>query len=120
MLRVGFTSAVTTPVLSNVTSVPAVQAEPSGDETRRGVPRKRTSPLRRAVEPYATVPVVGRSRRSTPTVIHVERRPSPVRSSEAGTVCGPAVVWISSERRRPDGVAAPVASITRALAASLA
>src|SRR5687767_12519191 len=120
MERVGFTSAVTVPNLSYVTSVPADHAEPFGDDASRGVPRKRTSPVSRAADPKAIVPVDGLSRRSTPTVIHVERRPSAVRKREAGTVSGPAVVWTTSERSLPDGVAAPVASITRAATPSLA
>ena len=39
-------------------------------------------------------------------MIHVERRPSAVRTSDAGTVSEPLVVWTTSERRRPDGVGA--------------
>ena len=46
-------------------------------------------------------------------MIHVERRPSAVRTSDAGTVAGPFVVWTTSDRRRPDGVGAADASTTR-------
>ncbi len=112
---------MTIPFLSNVTSVPADHDEPSGDDASRGVPRKRTMPDSRADEPKATVPIDGRSRRITPTVIQVERSPSAVRTSEAGHCLG---ARCRGERRAiaavPDGVADPVASTTRASAPSFA
>ena len=114
VVRTGLTSAMTIPVLSNVTSVEPDQAAPSGDEASRGVPRPRTTPPSRDAEPNVTAVGVGLSSRSTPTAIHVERRPRAVRTSDAGTVSGPSVVWATSERRRPDGVAVAVTSMTRA------
>jgi hypothetical protein len=47
-------------------------------------------------------------------VTHVERSPRAVRRSETGTASDPAVVCTLSERSLPDGVATPVASMTRA------
>src|SRR5512145_1089897 len=113
MERVGFTSAVTAPNLSNVTSVPADQEAPSADAARRGVPRKRAIPESLAELPNAIVPTAGRSSRRTPNVTQVDLSPRAVRRSETGTDSVPAVVVTVSERSLPDGVATPVASMTR-------
>ncbi len=118
-MRAGFTSTEIAPTASGVTVPAPVHAAPSGDDARRGAASPRPTPLRCVVDPKTMLSAEGRSSRSTPTEIHVERRPSAVRTSVAGTDSAPEVVLTTSARRRPDAVAVPVASTTRASMPSL-
>ncbi len=57
----------------------------------------------RSRERQRDVPARGGRVAAAPVVNHVERRPSAVRAVPAGTLLGPALPSITSERTRPEG-----------------